>query len=95
IVKMASKMGGSTLQSYNGSALFECLGLRSKVIDKYFTSTISRIEGMDLEYFEKERIDLHKHACNDTHKALDSKGIHGFRSAKEDHLIDPLVSFNL
>ncbi|EFB6095927.1 glutamate synthase subunit alpha, partial [Campylobacter coli] len=85
----------STLQSYNGSALFECLGLSSKVIDKYFTSTISRIEGMDLEDFEKELIALHKHAFNDTHKALDSKGIHGFRSAKEEHLIDPLVIFNL
>ncbi len=88
-------MGVSTLQSYNGSALFECLGLSSKVIDKYFTSTISRIEGMDLEDFEKELIALHKHAFNDTHKALDSKGIHGFRSAKEEHLIDPLVIFNL
>ncbi|EKH7144227.1 glutamate synthase subunit alpha, partial [Campylobacter coli] len=55
----------------------------------------SRIEGMDLEDFEKELIALHKHAFNDTHKALDSKGIHGFRSAKEEHLIDPLVIFNL
>ncbi|MGY0224008.1 glutamate synthase-related protein, partial [Campylobacter jejuni] len=72
-----------------------CLGLSSKVIDKYFTSTTSRIEGMDLEDFEKELIALHKHAFNDTHKALDSKGIHGFRSAKEEHLIDPLVIFNL
>ncbi|EDH8183274.1 hypothetical protein CB659_22465, partial [Salmonella enterica subsp. enterica serovar Infantis] len=70
-------------------------GLSSKVIDKYFTSTTSRIEGMDLEDFEKELIALHKHAFNDTHKALDSKGIHGFRSAKEEHLIDPLVIFNL
>ena len=95
IVKIASKMGVSTLQSYNGSALFECLGLSSKVIDKYFTSTTSRIEGMDLEDFEKELIALHKHAFNDTNKALDSKGIHGFRSAKEEHLIDPLVIFNL
>ncbi|HEB9328443.1 TPA: glutamate synthase large subunit [Campylobacter coli] len=95
IVKIASKMGVSTLQSYNGSALFECLGLSSKVIDKYFTSTTSRIEGMDLEDFEKELIALHKHAFNDTHKALDSKGIHSFRSAKEEHLIDPLVIFNL
>ncbi len=50
---------------------------------------------MDLEDFEKELIALHKHAFNDTHKALDSKGIHGFRSAKEEHLIDPLVIFNL
>ena len=65
------------------------------MIDKYFTSTTSRIEGMDLEDFEKELIALHKHAFNDTHKALDSKGIHGFRSAKEEHLIDPLVIFNL
>lgn len=95
IVKIASKMGVSTLQSYNGSALFEALGLNSSVIEKYFTSTISRIEGMELEDFEKELIALHKQAFSDTHKALDSKGIHSFRSAKEEHLIDPLVIFKL
>lgn len=95
IVKIASKMGVSTLQSYNGSALFECLGLNSQVIDKYFTSTVSRIEGMDLDDFEKELIALHKNAFNDTKKALNSQGIHSFRSAKEEHLIDPLVIFNL
>lgn len=95
IVKIASKMGVSTLQSYNGSALFECLGLNSAVVEKYFTSTTSRIEGIDVADFEKELIALHKNAFSSYTKALDSKGNHSFRSAKEEHLIDPLVIFHL
>lgn len=95
IVKIASKMGVSTLQSYNGSQLFECLGLNSCVIEKYFTSTISRIEGIALEDYEKELINLHRNSFSSFSKTLDSKGIHSFRSAKEEHLIDPLVIFNL
>ncbi|MCX2683699.1 glutamate synthase large subunit [Campylobacter sp. MIT 21-1685] len=95
IVKIASKMGVSTLQSYTGSALFECLGLNSKMVEKYFTSTVSRIEGIGVADFEKELIALHKNAFSSTSKALDSKGIHSFRSEKEEHLIDPLVIFYL
>ncbi|MBS4235885.1 glutamate synthase large subunit [Campylobacter vulpis] len=95
IVKIASKMGVSTLQSYNGSALFECLGINSKIVEKYFSSTTSRIEGIDLEDIEKETLKLHNEAFKDKSKALDSLGIHGFRSEKEEHLIDPLAIFHL
>ncbi|TKX31015.1 glutamate synthase large subunit [Campylobacter aviculae] len=84
IVKIASKMGVSTLQSYNGSALFECLGLNSKMIDKYFTSTASRIEGISLHDFEKELINLHQNAFKDENSDF-----------KEEHLIDPMIVFNL
>ncbi|WP_347574673.1 glutamate synthase central domain-containing protein, partial [Klebsiella pneumoniae] len=91
IVKIASKMGVSTLQSYNGSALFECLGINSKIVEKYFSSTTSRIEGIDLEDIEKETLKIHNQAFKDKSKALDSLGIHGFRSEKEEHLIDPLA----
>ncbi|EGL3837534.1 glutamate synthase large subunit [Campylobacter upsaliensis] len=95
IVKIASKMGVSTLQSYNGSALFECLGINSKIVEKYFSSTTSRIEGIDLEDIEKETLKIHNGAFKDKSKALDSLGIHGFRSEKEEHLIDPLAIFHL
>ncbi|ELK0694750.1 glutamate synthase large subunit [Campylobacter upsaliensis] len=95
IVKIASKMGVSTLQSYNGSALFECLGINSKIVEKYFSSTTSRIEGIDLEDIEKEMLKIHNGAFKDKSKALDSLGIHGFRSEKEEHLIDPLAIFHL
>ncbi|EJW3047791.1 glutamate synthase large subunit [Campylobacter upsaliensis] len=95
IVKIASKMGVSTLQSYNGSALFECLGINSKIVEKYFSSTTSRIEGIDLEDIEKETLKIHNGAFKNKSKALDSLGIHGFRSEKEEHLIDPLAIFHL
>lgn len=95
IVKIASKMGVSTLQSYNGSALFECLGIHSSVVEKYFSSTTSRIEGIDLEDIEKETLKLHNGAFKDKSKALNSLGIHSFRSEKEEHLIDPLAIFHL
>ncbi|TKX31081.1 glutamate synthase large subunit [Campylobacter estrildidarum] len=84
IVKIASKMGVSTLQSYNGSALFECLGLNSKMIDKYFTSTASRIGGISLHDFEKELINLHQNAFKNE-----------ILNFEEEHLIDPMVVFNL
>lgn len=95
IVKIASKMGVSTLQSYNGSALFECLGLSEELTEEYFGSTVSRIGGIGLEDIERELKILHKRAFKDSSRSLDARGIHGFRSAKEEHLIDPLVIFHL
>ena len=49
IVKIASKMGISTIQSYEGSKIFEAIGIDSDVIDKYFTNTVSRIGGITLK----------------------------------------------
>ena len=48
IVKTMSKMGISTIQSYRGAQIFEAVGLNSEVVDTYFKSTASRIEGIDL-----------------------------------------------
>ena len=95
IVKIASKMGISTLQSYCGAQIFECLGLSTKLMQKYFTSVSSRIEGIDIEDIEKELISHHKKVFEDSSNALDSKGNHKYRSNKEEHLFDPLVIFHL
>lgn len=53
IVKIASKMGISTIQSYQGSQIFEAVGISKEVIDKYFTGTVSRIGGITLEDIEE------------------------------------------
>ena len=49
IVKIAAKMGISTIQSYQGAKIFEAIGINSDVIDKYFKGTVSRIEGVSLK----------------------------------------------
>jgi len=95
IVKIASKMGVSTLQSYNGSNLFEALGLSSKLTKAYFNDVSSKIEGIELEDIFKELVQIHKNAFLNTQRCLDSRGSFSFRSAKEEHIIDPLVIFHL
>ncbi len=95
IVKIASKMGISTMQSYNGAQIFECLGIKASVVDKYFTSTPSKIEGIGLEEISNDLLQVHKAAFESTTKALDSKGSHNWRSGKEEHLLDPMVIFKL
>jgi len=62
ILKIISKMGISTLQSYRGAQIFEAIGLNQALIDKYFTGTVSRISGAGLEVIAKERLILHKEA---------------------------------
>ena len=64
-IKIASKIGISTLQSYRGAQIFEAIGLNHSVIDRYFTWTASRIEGVDLEAIAKEAILRHSHAFPD------------------------------
>lgn len=99
IVKIASKMGISTLQSYTGAKIFECIGISSKVIDKYFTSTINNLEGIDLKDIYDNVILLHNNAfstkSNIPYSALDSEGWHNFRVGKEEHLYDPMVIYHL
>lgn len=81
IVKIASKMGISTMQSYNGAQIFECIGIGSAVIERYFTSTASKIEGIGLEDIEADYLAVHK-AAFDAPKinALQSKGAHKWRA---------------
>jgi glutamate synthase (ferredoxin) len=62
VIKVASKIGISTLQSYRGAQIFEAVGLNRSVIDKYFTWTASRIEGSNLEVLAKEALLRHAHA---------------------------------
>ncbi|NDJ26812.1 glutamate synthase large subunit [Campylobacter sp. MIT 12-8780] len=95
IVKIASKMGVSTLQSYNGSKIFECLGLNSQFCEQYFGSVSSRIEGIGLDELFEELKKVHTEGFKNDDLALDSKGSHAFRSTKTDHIIDPLVIFHL
>lgn len=93
IVKIASKMGISTLQSYQGSKNFEAIGLGRDIIDSYFTGTISRIGGITLNDIEKQVNRLHNSAFDPLGLALDltlpSVGSHKFRSGGEKHLYSP------
>lgn len=93
IVKIASKMGISTIQSYQGSQIFEAIGLNSDVINKYFTNTVSRIGGIGLCDIEKQVDDLHSGAFDPlglgVDLTLESVGSHKYRSGKEEHLYNP------
>lgn len=81
IVKIASKMGISTMQSYNGAQIFECIGIGSAVIERYFTSTASKIEGIGLEDIEADYLAVHKAAFQAPKiNALQSKGAHKWRA---------------
>lgn len=95
IVKIAAKMGVSTLQSYQGAQIFEAIGISKDVIDTYFTNTISEVEGITLEDIEKDLIYHHDRAYDPlgltTDTSLDSIGFHKLRKGdgKEDHLYSP------
>ena len=93
IVKIASKMGISTIQSYMGSQIFEAIGIGDDVIDAYFKGTVSRIGGISLKDIEEDVNELHSKAFdplglgNDL--TLDSEGSHKLRSGKEEHRYNP------
>ena len=93
IVKIASKMGISTIQSYQGSQIFEAIGISKEVIDKYFTNTVSRVGGITLKDIEEDVDTLHSQAfdplglSNDL--TLNSPGRHKSRSGAEEHLYNP------
>ncbi|MDD6874058.1 MAG: glutamate synthase large subunit [Subdoligranulum sp.] len=97
IVKIASKMGISTIQSYQGSQIFEALGLSNKVVDKYFTNTVSRVGGITIRDIQNDLEARHKQAFDplglDINMELTSLGEHKLRSGKlaEDHLYNPLT----
>ncbi|WP_013323042.1 glutamate synthase large subunit [Gloeothece verrucosa] len=92
VVKVASKIGISTIQSYRGAQVFESIGLNRSVVDKYFTWTASRIEGADLEVIAAETIQRHTHAYPDRQvngHVLDVGGEYQWRKAGEAHLFSP------
>ena len=95
IVKIASKMGISTIQSYQGSQIFEAIGISKEVVDKYFTDTVSRVGGITLDDIANDVDTLHSAAFDplglDVDLTLDSVGSHKSRSGQEEHLYNPLT----
>ena len=95
IVKIASKMGISTLQSYQSAQIFEAIGINQKTIDRYFTNTVSRVEGIGIEQIGEMVEWNHSHAFDPLGLGVDtlpeSSGEHKMRSGenKEDHLYNP------
>ncbi|MCQ2504171.1 MAG: glutamate synthase large subunit [Saccharofermentans sp.] len=93
IVKIAAKMGISTLQSYQGSKIFEAIGIGKELMDKYFPDTVSRVGGITISSIEQRAKDLHKNAFDVYNREYDSglavNGWHKSRSEKEKHLYDP------
>ncbi|MGA9777677.1 MAG: glutamate synthase large subunit [Limisphaerales bacterium] len=91
VVKTMAKMGISTIQSYRGAQIFEAVGLNSNVVDKYFTWTPSRIQGVGMDVLAEEVMARHRHAFPDrpVNGALDPGGQYQWRSDGEYHLFNP------
>lgn len=100
VLKVMSKMGVSTLASYCGAQIFEALGLRSDVIDKYFTGTTSRVEGIGLDEIAEEVQARHDYAYpvgrgNPPHRTLWTGGEYKWRREGPPHLFNPETVFRL
>ena len=92
LLKVMSKMGISTLQSYQGAQIFEAIGLSSDVIDRYFTGTASRISGIDLDAIAEEGRRRHERAfpvVTSAKPLLDLGGQYHYRAQGERHLWNP------
>ena len=95
IVKIASKMGISTIQSYQSAQIFEAVGIDKSVVDEYFTGTLSRVGGIGLHEIE-QMVDYHHSRAFDPLElggdpTLDSEGEHKVRAGAEDHMYNPQV----
>lgn len=92
LLKVFSKMGISTLQSYQGAQIFEIIGLNKKVVDTYFTGATSRIEGMGLDEIAKETLAKHFFAFGKKEIPVDRLpvgGIYQWKRKGEFHLFNP------
>jgi glutamate synthase domain-containing protein 2/glutamate synthase domain-containing protein 3 len=92
VLKVASKMGISTLQSYRGAQIFEAIGLNRALIEKYFTWTASRIEGVGLDAIAKEYGMMHDFGFKKSPEItgdLDVGGRYQWRRRGEHHLLNP------
>ena len=92
LLKVFSKMGISTLQSYRGAQCFEAIGLNQALIDQYFTGTASRIEGVGLDVLAREAQMKHEHAFRprrESETELDLGGNYQYRVNGEYHLLNP------
>ncbi|ADE54887.1 glutamate synthase large subunit [Coraliomargarita akajimensis] len=99
VIKTMSKMGISTVASYRGAQIFEAIGLNQAVIDKYFTKTASRVEGIGLGTIAKETESRHQKAFaprdDERDAALDTGGIYQWRANGERHLFNPVTIHKL
>lgn len=95
ILKVMNKIGISTLNSYRGAQLFECVGLNSKVVNDYFPNTVTRIQGIGLREIEKEIYKRHKKAYKtgavEADLNLDFGGQYKWRRHGEKHSFNPLT----
>src|SRR5579875_1547241 len=92
LIKTASKMGISTLQSYRGAQIFEALGLGHELIERYFTWTASRIEGIGLEVLHQETVVRHSAAfapSPEEEPELEPGGQYQWRRRGEYHMYNP------
>ncbi|MFN8437500.1 MAG: glutamate synthase large subunit [Cytophagales bacterium] len=92
LLKIFSKMGISTLQSYQGAQIFEALGISKVVVDKYFTGTVSRIGGLDLNGIQKEALIKHRNGYPETptlSRKLQVGGVYQWKRRGEFHLFNP------
>ncbi len=98
VIKVLSKMGISTIQSYRGAQIFEAIGLRSELVDKYFTWTPSRIGGIGIDEVAKELLVHHEAAFSEREgrdPVLDAGGDYQWRKEGERHLYSPKTIHNL
>ena len=93
IIKIASKMGISTIQSYQGAKIFEAIGLKTDFINRYFTDTVSRVGGIGIEEIAEDYTAFHTEAFDplglQVDTTLDSVGKHKYKSGGEEHLYNP------
>ena len=92
LLKVFSKMGISTLQSYQGTQIFEIIGINKSVVDAYFTGAISRIEGMGLDEIAKEALAKHQLAFSKLSMPFESLpvgGVYQWKRRGEAHLFNP------
>ncbi len=93
IIKIASKMGISTIQSYQGAKIFEAIGLEEEFIKHYFTDTVSRVGGIGIEEIARDYTAFHSEAFDplglEVDMTLNSVGKHKSKSGGEEHLYNP------
>ncbi|MFN5376592.1 MAG: glutamate synthase central domain-containing protein, partial [Chitinophagaceae bacterium] len=92
LLKVFSKMGISTLQSYQGAQIFEIIGLNQDVVNKYFTGAVSRIEGLGLDEIAREALAKHSLAFSKKNIPVDrlpTGGIYQWKRKGEFHLFNP------
>jgi glutamate synthase (NADPH/NADH) large chain/glutamate synthase (ferredoxin) len=90
LLKTISKMGISTIQSYNGAQIFEAVGLEQALVERHFTGTASRIGGIGIDVLAREALDRHARAWPGSHDGLlPVGGVYAWRRDGEHHMWNP------